>query len=77
MVSNGTYLQAEGIVQALPLYVQGHLLQFLAYVLPVTGSDIILGAAWLLTLGPHIVDYSTSTIKFYLGNEFITLHGIS
>nr|KYP42428.1 hypothetical protein KK1_036174 [Cajanus cajan] len=39
------------------------------------GADLVLGAAWLATLGPHISDYSNLTLKFYLGNQFVTLHG--
>ncbi|GJZ40012.1 hypothetical protein Tco_0586575, partial [Tanacetum coccineum] len=46
-----------------------------AYVLPISGADIILGAAWLATLGPYIVDYSSATIKFYLDEKFSTLKG--
>ncbi|GJU68618.1 ty3-gypsy retrotransposon protein [Tanacetum coccineum] len=38
-----------------------------------SGADIILEAAWLATLGPHIADYSSATIKFYLDEKFITL----
>ncbi|GKA54180.1 hypothetical protein Tco_0753129 [Tanacetum coccineum] len=36
-------------------------------------TDIILGAAWLATFGPHIADYSSATIKFYLDKKVITL----
>lgn len=45
------------------------------YLLPIAGTELILGASWLATLGPHVADYSTLTIKFYLGGQFITLHG--
>lgn len=45
------------------------------YLLPITGVDLVLGAAWLATLGPHIADYSALTIKFYMGDSFVTLHG--
>jgi len=45
------------------------------YLLPITGVDLVLGAAWLATIGPHLSDYSSLTLKFYLDNQFITLHG--
>ncbi|KAF7833267.1 Ty3/gypsy retrotransposon protein [Senna tora] len=48
-----------------------------AHVLEVKGADMILGAQWLATLGPHIADYSTATIKFYCTGQFVTLHGES
>lgn len=45
------------------------------YLLSFTGADLVLGAPWLKTLGPHIADYDVLSIKFYLHNSFITLHG--
>jgi hypothetical protein len=29
----------------------------------------------LATLGPHIADFSNLSLKFYLGDKFVTLHG--
>lgn len=55
--------------------VQGHSLQLPVYLLPIAGADLVLGAAWLVTLGPHIADYSALSLKFYLGNDFVTLLG--
>ncbi|GJX70825.1 transposon ty3-I gag-pol polyprotein [Tanacetum coccineum] len=75
MVGSGTFLQVEGLITSIPLHVQNELIKFSAYVLPISGADIILGAAWLATLGPHIADYSSATIKFYLDEKFITLTG--
>ncbi|PNX83953.1 hypothetical protein L195_g040004, partial [Trifolium pratense] len=39
------------------------------------GADWVLGAPWLATLGPHIADYSALSLKFYLGDKFVTLTG--
>ncbi|GJW85676.1 ty3-gypsy retrotransposon protein [Tanacetum coccineum] len=75
MVGNGNFLQSEGLINSVPLQIQGHVVKFPAYALPISGADIILGAPWLATLGSHIADYRTSTIKFYTGNQFITLVG--
>ncbi|GJW87713.1 ty3-gypsy retrotransposon protein [Tanacetum coccineum] len=75
MVGSGTFLQVEGLITSIPLHVQKELIKFSAYVLPISSADIILGAAWLATLGPHIADYSSATIKFYLDEKFITLTG--
>ncbi|KAI5402905.1 hypothetical protein KIW84_050485 [Lathyrus oleraceus] len=39
------------------------------------GADVILGAPWLASLGPHVADYATSMLKFYLDGKFVTLQG--
>jgi len=75
LVGNGHSLIAEGIVRHLDVLIQGHRLKLSAYLLPITGADLVLGAAWLATLGPHISDYNTLTLKFYLDNKFVTFHG--
>lgn len=46
-----------------------------AYLLPVAGADVILGASWLASLGPHVADYATSMLKIYLDGKFVTLQG--
>ncbi|KAF7802029.1 Transposon Ty3-I Gag-Pol polyprotein [Senna tora] len=75
LVGNGNFITGYGKVNQLEVLIQGHLLNVSAHVLPVTGADLVLGAAWLATLGPHIADYSTSTIKFFVNGEFITFTG--
>nr|GEW00543.1 hypothetical protein [Tanacetum cinerariifolium] len=75
MVGSDTFLQVEGLISSFPLYVQNELMKFPAYVLLISGEYIILGAAWLATLGPHLADYSFATVKFYLDVKFITLTG--
>ena len=72
LVSNGHVLKGKGQVQQLPLDIQGHLIQLLAYVLFVIGGEVVLGASWLATLGLHVAIYSKATIKFYLNGKFIT-----
>ena len=74
-MGNGNALTAEGLIQDLEVKIQGHTLKLPVYLLPVSGADLVLGAAWLATIRPHLSDYSTLTLKFYLGNQFITLHG--
>nr|KYP33504.1 hypothetical protein KK1_045645 [Cajanus cajan] len=75
LVGNGNALVAEGLVKDFEVRIQGHSLTLPVNLLPVTGADLVLGAAWLATLGPHISYYSNLTLKFYLGNQFVTLHG--
>jgi hypothetical protein len=45
--------------------------------LPFSGADLILGSSWLATLGPHIADYSTLSLKFFIDGKFVTLSGVS
>ncbi|XP_058751457.1 uncharacterized protein LOC131624517 [Vicia villosa] len=75
LVGNGSTLTASGLIQDLPVTIQGHNLHLPVYLLPITGADLVLGAPWLKTLGPHIADYDALLIKFYLNNKFITLRG--
>jgi hypothetical protein len=75
-VGNGQSLTVEGMVKHLQVQIQGHELIVPAYyLLPVAGADLILGSSWLATLGPHIADYASLTLKFYQQGKFITLQG--
>lgn len=75
LVGNGSTPTASGLIQDLPVTIQGHNLHLPVYLLPITGADLVLGAPWLKTLGPHITDYDALLIKFYCNNKFITLRG--
>ncbi|XP_050907589.1 uncharacterized protein LOC127121009 [Lathyrus oleraceus] len=75
LVGNGSKLNSEGYIPDLPISIQGHVLHVPVYLLSFTGADLVLGAPWLKTLGPHIADYDELSIRFYLQNAFITLHG--
>ena len=59
----------------LEVKIQRHSLKLLVYLLSIIGVDLVLGAAWLATVGLYISDYSSLNLKFYLNNQFITLHG--
>ncbi|XP_058746820.1 uncharacterized protein LOC131619773 [Vicia villosa] len=77
LVGNGSTLTTTGLIPDLPVTIQGHTLHLPVYLLPITGADLVLGAPWLKTLGPHVSDYDALSIKFYLNNKFITLIGYS
>ena len=74
-MGNGNSLQVEGFSEKLQVQVQGQPLEFHAYLLPISRAEIILDGAWLATLGPHLVDYNTSKLHFFLHSQFITLTG--
>ena len=75
MVGDGYCLQTEGYIPCLSVSINGHAITFPAYVLEVSGSEVVMGASWLVTLGSHIVDYSAAQIKFTMGSDFVTLQG--
>lgn len=65
LVGDGNSLQVEGLINELKVKIQGCTLTFLVYLLLMAGAEIILCAAWLATLGPHIVDYRLLSLQFY------------
>ncbi|GAU25204.1 hypothetical protein TSUD_151040 [Trifolium subterraneum] len=75
LVGNGEIMNAEGVIKQLPIDIQGHKLEVPAFLLPVAGVDVVLGASWLATLGPHVADYASLTLKFFLNGKFVTLVG--
>lgn len=75
MVGNGQSMVAEGLIPNLTLHIQGHELHIPVYLLPISGVDLVLGSSWLATLGPHIADYASLSIKFFHEGRFITLQG--
>ena len=76
LVGNGNSLTMEGLAQDVKVTIQGHTIKLPIYLLHVSGVDVVLGAAWLATLGPHVLDYSALILKFYLEDEFVTLQGV-
>jgi len=75
MVGNGNYMTAEGMVKKLNVQAQGNLFQLPIFLLPISGADLILGASWLKTIGPHIADYDALQLKFLSNGRFTTLQG--
>ncbi|XP_017406476.1 uncharacterized protein LOC108319747 [Vigna angularis] len=75
LVGNGNAMSTEGVIKEIQVKVQGHTLKLPVYLLPVFGADLILGAAWLATIGPHIADYRSLSLKFYSDKQLITLQG--
>ena len=79
MIGDGYSMKGEGIVHQLPLLIQGHTITLPAFVLPIAGSDVVMGASWLATLGEHLAEYTigSSNIKFLNDGQFVTLCGIT
>jgi len=77
MVGSGQRLPIEGIIHNLDICIQGHHLFLSVFVMPLAGSDVVMGASWLSTLGAHIAlaFYSKASLKFYLNGSFVQLQG--
>jgi hypothetical protein len=72
---NGNSLSPEGSISELCVAVQNHDIKVPVYLLPIVGADLILGATWLATLGPHVADYQSLSIKFFDNGKYVTLQG--
>ncbi|WVZ21224.1 hypothetical protein V8G54_008546 [Vigna mungo] len=75
MVGNGNYMIAEGVIRDLKVQAQGNIFHLPVFLLPISGADLILGACWLKTIGPHIADYDALQLKFIWNGLFTTLLG--
>lgn len=64
LVGNGNSLTTWGFLENIQVQIQGHVITILVYLLPITGGGLVLGA-WLATLGPHIVDYSSLSLSCF------------
>lgn len=69
------FLSSNEQVQDVPIQICGHTILVTMFVVPNAATYVVIGADWLKTLCPHVTDYSTSTIKFILNDDFITLTG--
>lgn len=64
----GRILKSSEVVRDIPVQLNGHTITLTFFVLPIAAVNIVIGANWLETLGPHVADYSTSTLKLYQNN---------
>ncbi|KAH0656364.1 hypothetical protein KY285_031246 [Solanum tuberosum] len=69
VVGNGQRLRCEGVVQDVPISIQGTDLLLDLYVLAFHGANVIFGVSWLATLGPVLTDHSTCQMEFYLDGK--------
>ncbi|XP_019255164.1 PREDICTED: uncharacterized protein LOC109233755 [Nicotiana attenuata] len=71
----GQRLPSNAVARQTNLVIQGHTLVEDLYILPFHGSDIVLGVAWLATLGPVITNYATREFGFTLNGSRTTWQG--
>lgn len=75
MVGNGNYMNAKGLIQNLTIQAQGNYFIFPAYLLPISEANLILGASWLKTIGPHLANYVVLQLKFLRKSKMAILQG--
>ena len=75
MVGNGESLKCQAVCPSISLAIQDASFNIPVFVLPVAGADIILGLAWLQTLGPVLADFAIPQLTFNVGPKAITLRG--
>lgn len=66
MVGSGQRLACECVVRQVTVLIQGCNIVEDLYVFPFQGADVVLGVAWLATLGRVITDYATREFEFTL-----------
>ncbi|KAJ0043034.1 hypothetical protein Pint_17409 [Pistacia integerrima] len=75
MIGNGDTLQCSGLCSTVTLDLGGHRFPVDFFVLPIRGADMVLGAQWLSTLGPVLMDYKKLTLTFAWNGQTVTLLG--
>jgi len=73
MVSNGAFIQYQGICPSVDISLQTLTFTIPFYLLPIEGRDVMLGIEWLRTLGPIKANFSIPSIAFNHQNQPVTL----
>ncbi|XP_042954591.1 uncharacterized protein LOC122291003 [Carya illinoinensis] len=68
-VANGDKLKCEEIVREVKMNIQGVSIVADLHVLALGGLDIVLGNAWLRSVGKVLNDYEKMTMKFKIGSK--------
>ncbi|KAL4592325.1 hypothetical protein LXL04_005316 [Taraxacum kok-saghyz] len=75
MVGNGANLHCNSVCPAVSIHLKKAHFTIPFFFLQVEGADVVLGLAWLSSLGPISVDFSIPQITFQFGSTPITLIG--
>nr|GEV99053.1 ankyrin repeat-containing protein [Tanacetum cinerariifolium] len=75
MVGNGQFLECNSLYPSTPLDINKTQFHVPLFVNPVTGADVVLGLAWLSSLGTIIADFAIPQLSFTFNNKQITLRG--
>ena len=76
-VASGVRLINLGKCLGVRVVLQGITITVDFYILPLEGYDAVLGAQWLMTLGPILWDFSKMQMKFSMEGKEVMLQGMS
>nr|KYP64598.1 Transposon Ty3-G Gag-Pol polyprotein [Cajanus cajan] len=75
MVGNGEFITCNQLCPTVSLDIQAACFQVPLYVIPIEGADVVLGLAWLRTLGKVQADFSIPSLTFSHHDTHVTLTG--
>jgi len=75
MIRNGAHLDCQGTCLDVPITLQGAKFNLPFYLFPIVGADVVLGIAWLRTIGSIHADFYIPSITFLHQNNPVTLTG--
>nr|KYP59808.1 hypothetical protein KK1_015249 [Cajanus cajan] len=74
-LGDGYQVSSQGVCQQLEVVMGSYSYLVDAHVLEIGGLDLILGVAWLLTLGEVATNWNTMTMKFQENGQHVLLQG--
>lgn len=74
-VADGGRLKCDSMIRAFPWKMQGEEFKADVILLPLSGSDMVLGIQWLTSLGPITWDFNKMTMEFQHKGRKIRLRG--
>lgn len=73
MIGSGDTMACQHLCTNTPVHIQGQNFSLDLHILPLGGTEVVLGIPWLQSLGPILTDYTTLTMSFTLMGRPITL----
>jgi hypothetical protein len=77
MIANGGSMKCGGCCENVCLQIGDYHLKFHMFSIDMSGCDIMLGAEWLRTLGPILMDFQNLTMQFDQGGHQYKFQGIT
>ena len=74
-VADGGQLKCDSLIKNFTWKMQGHLFTADLLLLPLSGSDIVLGVQWFSTLGPILWDFNNLMVEFKHQGKKVRLRG--
>jgi hypothetical protein len=72
-VASGAQVQTKGFLTQFKFSIQGYQFEGEFYILLVPGCEVVLGAAWLKTLGVILWNFDRMTMKFFAQEQVVSL----